>query len=624
MDKTIPGSWISTIRATEVYDKKDTRQYFYIDGKKNIYYQDKLADGRSTIIKNQKELLPQEYSAKTRVHEYGGCSYFVFEDKVFFSNSKDQNIYLLSSGKVEKITDSKNKRYADGVYHNTKEVIYLICEEHLEDGTVANSIVMVNLKTKEETVVEQGADFYSNPRISPDGKNLCFISWSDPNMPWDSSFLYVADILDDGKIENVKKLSGNKGESVIEPQYSKEGKLYFLNDQTGYWNLYCFFNGTVEKVLEKEAEFGYPPWVFGIKTYALLDDGSIFATYVDKKEHKLCHIIHGKIEEIKCSYSTFDEIVSDGKDLYCIAGSWDKPSEFISVDSKTKQIKVLDKNSLEIDKSDISKPENIVFSNQNGDEVFGYFYPPKNKDYTLKQLPPLIIRCHGGPTAKAYPKYSLETQYWTNRGYAIFDINYSGSCGYGREYRERLNGNWGQLDVDDCKISIECLSNKIDRNKVIIRGKSAGAYTALMGLCNSSSFAIGCSYYGIGDQEKMVEHTHKFEAHYTDSLIGPYPEEKKLYYDRSPIHFVDNIQSPVLFFHGLKDQVVLPEQTETMYQALKKNKIPVSYVPFENEGHGFRNQETLVRALEAEELFYSKIFGFNVDKSIPEIEINNL
>lgn len=627
-----PSVWPSKITAASLTTHTISMQYLTADQEKNLYWQEKrpTEKGRTTICKEGRDLLPKDISIRTKVHEYGGVAYLVSGEKIYFSNAKDQRLYKLEEGQISPVTGEPSMSYADGSYHKQKELLYYVREESIENNEPKNTLVVIDPKTGKEKVIHNEHDFYAAPRVSFDGQSLAFIAWDHPNMPWDSSYLYIATIGEDGSFIDCKKIAGDKRISCIEPRWSKEGALYFLDDRTGYWNLYCFDGNAIQPVCELEAELGYPQWVFGIKTYALTDNGDIYFLYVEKGGQKFGKIVRGVLEQISFdkidpSLIWIDDLTIEGETLYFIAGFTNKSAELLKLDLQTFKIDTLKKASKDaLDPSYISRAQSLSFPSKDGSIVYGLFYSPTHPKY-FSEKPPLIVRVHGGPTAIATPKLNSEVQYWTSRGFAVVDVNYRGSCGFGREYREKLLGGWGKVDVEDCQACVDHLISEgiVDKDKIIIKGRSSGGYTALAALTFTESFSVAASYYGIGDLIAMTEETHKFEKYYLDGLIGPFPEKKDLYEKRSPINFPDQLKKPIILFHGQEDKVVSCTQSEKIFKALLENGVPSAYLLFEKEGHGFRDADTMTQALEAELYFYTKIFGLSIEENLKQIPIVN-
>ncbi|CAL5220350.1 g2347 [Coccomyxa viridis] len=583
-------------------------------------------------------------NVRTVVHEYGGGDFLVGDGAVYFSNFKDQRLYKQavspSVQPPEPLTPEGKLRFADGILDATRQRIITVQEDHSGSGEAVNTIAAVCLSSGESIVLASGNDFYSNPRISQDGARLAWVTWNHPNMPWDDTELWVADVSADGSLSGQKKVAGGKDESVMQPLWSPSGDLTFISDRSGFWNLYTEHSGSVKALLPMQAEFSSPAWVFGIHSYQILPDGRLILVYSDpKKAGSSLAILDGdRLRELSTPYSSYGSLsigqTGDKLVLATVGGSPTQASEvaLLIVDgvdqllsAKPSQWETLRKSSkVEIDEGFLSAPSAVEFPTEGGLTAFMNYYPPKNKDFQLPpgEKPPLLIKIHGGPTSQASTAFSLGIQYWTSRGYAIADVNYGGSTGYGREYRNRLRKNWGIVDVDDCCNAATHLAKegKADEQRLCISGGSAGGYTTLACLAFKHVFSVGVSHYGVADCELLAQDTHKFESRYLDSLIGPYPAEKELYKQRSPINFIDSWRTPTAFFQGDEDKVVPPNQAVIMYDGLKDKKITTALVMFKGEQHGFRTSNAIRRALDGEFFFYGKVLGMPGAKMPDDLE----
>ena len=493
-----------------------------------------------------------------------------------------------------------------------------------------NEIVGVDLDDGEETVLVTGNDFYSSPRLSPDGSKLVWLTWNHPNMPWDGTELVVCDVDAEGRPENVGRVAGGPDESIFQPEWSPDGTLHFVSDRTGWWNLYRLSAGIVEPLCEKQAEFGSPQWIFGMSTYAFHSPGRIVCSYTGSGASHLglLDTENGHLEPIKTPYSSIAYVRADAADVVFRGSSPTEPACIVRLDLSTGRHEVLRRSGeVEIDAGYLSVPEPVEFPTENGRTAYAFFYAPKNREYAAPEgeLPPLLVMSHGGPTSAASTALDLDIQYWTSRGIAVLDVNYGGSTGYGRAYRRRLDGAWGVVDVEDCANGAVDLAWRglVDGGRLMITGGSAGGYTTLCALAFTDTFAAGASHFGVSDVEELAKETHKFESRYLERLIGPYPERADLYRERSPIHHAEKLSCPVIFFQGLEDEVVPKEQAETMFAALREKGRPVAYVPFEGEQHGFRRAENIMRALDGELYFYSRIFGFDLAEPVEPVPIEN-
>ena len=596
------------------------------EGGRNVVVQ-RTSDGQ-TIERN-----PAHFNARTRVHEYGGAAFSVHNGTLYFSNFADQQLYRQEGDTApQQLTHEENLRYADGVINAARGRLICIREDHRQEGQEAvNTVVSIDLASGDTQVVVSGNDFYSSPRLSPDGTRLAWLTWTHPNMPWDGTELWTGELQADGSLGHAFKVSGGKDESLFQPAWSPDGILYFVSDRTDWWNLYRFHNGQIEPLCEKTAEFGLPHWAFGMSTYAFASAERIICTYTENGTWHLASLDTQtkQLKEISTPYTSISGIHVSSSTLVFSAGSPTEAASIVQLDLDSQQIAVLRRSSdLALDEGYVSRPQAIEFPTEQGRTAHALFYPPCNQDYAAPadERPPLLVKSHGGPTAAAGSTLSLGIQYWTSRGVAVLDVNYGGSTGYGRTYRQRLNGQWGIVDVDDCANGARYLVERgeVDGKRLAITGGSAGGYTTLCALTFRDVFGAGASHYGISDLEVLARDTHKFESRYLDSIVGPYPEQQAIYQERSPIHFTDRLSCPLIVFQGLEDKVVPPNQAELMVTALRAKGLPVAYVPFEGEQHGFRRAENIKRALDGELYFYSQIFGFELADAVEPVEIENL
>lgn len=593
--------------------------------------------GRHVIVRwseagGREDVTPADFNARTRVHEYGGGDYTARNGTVYFTNFTDQRVYRQRPGdSPEAITPEGPLRHADFIVDGTRGRLICVREDHsASDREAVNTLVSIPLDGGEGRVLAAGNDFYATPALSPDGRRLAWLTWHHPNMPWDGTELWVADIDAAGAPDNPRLVAGGPRESVFQPEWSPDGMLHFISDRTGWWNLYRLRDGQAEPLAPMEAEFGHPQWVFGMYTYAFTGPTEIACTYTRDGVRVMARLDTdtGELTTLDVPYRGILLRAGGGRVVY-IGASETLPESVIRLDPTTGNHELLRRSSeIDIDEGYISIAQPVEFPTENGLTAHGYYYPPRNRDYAAPEgeLPPLIVTSHGGPTSATTGDFSLARQYWTSRGFAILDVNYGGSTGYGRPYRERLNGNWGIVDVDDCANGARYLAEQglVDEDRLIIRGGSAGGYTTLCAITFRDVFKAAASHYGVSDAEALAADTHKFESRYLDNLIGPYPERRDVYIARSPIHAADNCSAALILFQGLEDKVVPPNQSEAMFIAARNKELPVAYVAFEGEGHGFRQAPSIKRAMEAELYFYGRVFGFDPADVVEPVEIENL
>lgn len=641
--RTAPyGSWKSPITSESIVGGSIGLTQPLIDGD-DIYWIEMrpTEGGRNIIVRRDSagavhDLTPKGFNARTRVHEYGGGDYTVKRGRVYFSNFSDQRLYVQEPGQEPKaLTPEVSMRYADMVVDEKRQRLICVREDHTRAGVeAANALVSLNLDSNEDEgiVLASGNDFYSSPKISRDGSRLAWLTWNHPNMPWDGCELWTARLDERGVLSHAKKVAGGADESIFQPEWSPDGVLYFVSDRSGWWNLYRqSSHGEVERFHEMEAEFGMPQWGFGMSSYSFESSERILCTYADRGIFRLAFIHTGTkdFEPVAAPYTDIRYVRALNDIAVMRVASPTEPAQIVRFDCHTRTFDILRRsNNLSIDRGYFSIPQAVEFPTTGGSTAHGFFYRPANRDYRAPEdeRPPLLIQIHGGPTAAATTALSLAIQYWTSRGIAVLDVNYGGSTGFGREYRQRLQGQWGIVDVDDCVNGARYLvdGDEVDGNRLVITGGSAGGYTTLCALTFRETFRAGASHYGVSDLEALQKDTHKFESRYSDGLIGPYPERKDIYYERSPINFIDQLSCPVIFFQGLEDKVVPPNQAVMMVEALRAKQIPVAYIPFEGEQHGFRQAANIKRALDGELYFYSRVFGFDLADEIEPVNIENL
>lgn len=622
-----------------------------VDGSDVIWAESRPAEeGRTALVRRgpdgrTMELLPPTANARTAVHEYGGGAWWVHQGVVWFASWQDQRLYRrdADTGEVAPLTPRperpKGDRYADGDLTPDGQWMACVREHHPRDGGVTevrNEIV--RLAAHEPSVPEvlvSGPDFVSSPRWSPDGRRLCWIEWEHPNMPWDSTRLCV----DDGRSEPVV-VAGAPEESVMEPQWLPDGSLVFISDRTGWWNLYRWVpgEGGIEALTELAAEVGVPQWLLGSSRYGVLADRRIvFARIADGFDGLSVRLPDGSVAELELPFTSIDSLRAAGANsVVAVAATPRSESAAVRIvldeERGIERVETLrpprELSQLGVQRGFISVPVAVDFPSEQGRTAHALLYEPANPEFTGPpgEPPPLLVEVHGGPTAAAMPELDLDIQYWTSRGFAVVSVNYGGSTGYGRGYRELLRGTWGVVDVEDCLAAARWLAEqgRVDGDRMAIRGGSAGGYTTLAALVvPETPFAAGADYFGVADLEAMAVDTHKFESRYLDGLIAPYPERRDVYRERSPIEHIEHFSRPLIVLQGLEDEVVLPNQATMIVEALRRKGVPVAYLPFEGEQHGFRRAENVRRALDGELSFYAQIFGFELppEEGIPPVEL---
>jgi dipeptidyl aminopeptidase/acylaminoacyl peptidase len=584
------------------------------------------------LANGQRETVtPAPFNVRTRVHEYGGGALAVQGDTLYFSNFADNLLYVQEAGgKPRPLTDNKLQRHADFDIDASRGRLVAVREDHSAGAhEPSTSLVAIPIDaSKPSMTLARGADFYAAPRLSPDGRQLAWITWSHPRMPWNGTELWLADVDAQGELANARCVAGGESESLCQPAWSPAGELFVVSDRTGWWNLYRVRGSELSPLLAMQAEFGQPMWVFAQSLYAFTGPQEIVAACFEGAVSRLFRIDlrSGVASPLATPLTDIKEVRGGPGFVVVHAAAADRPEQIVRINAATGSHEVVAQAIAELpDTRYLSPPQSITYPSGNGRVAHGFFYPPANGDCRPPdgELPPLIVTSHGGPTSMSTNSLKLSVQFWTSRGFAVLDVNYGGSTGYGRAYMELLKGQWGIVDVEDCVAGAQYLAQRgfVDAARMAIRGGSASGFTTLCALTFHRVFKAGASHFGVSDLAGLDADTHKFESRYTSDLVAPPPRREQLYRERSPILHTDKLSCPMIFFQGLDDKVVPPAQSESMVQALRSRGIPVAYLAFEGEGHGFRRQENIQRSLEAELLFYSQVFGFRPADAIDPISI---
>jgi len=638
------GSWPTPITSERVVRSAAVLSGLAVDGGQLWWSEQRPEEsGRTVLLRYPmpdgpaEDVLPAPWDARTRVHEYGGGAWWARGGVLWFAHDADQRLYRLEPGGeprpvVPEPAVPGGDRWADGVVAPDGSSVCVRERHNASNGEAINEIVRVPVDGGEAEVLVSGPDFVSNPRLTADGATLCWLQWNHPNMPWNGTELRHGPT---GRPGSGEPVAGGTDESVFQPAWGPDGALWFVSDRTGWWNLYRWDPAarTAEPVVEVAGEIGVPQWVFGQSRYAFLTGQRVLFAYTrDGFDRLAVRQPDGDIHDLDVPHTLIAQVAAQGSTALYVGASPTAEPGVVALDvdgAAVRSARVLRRpRDLGLDPAWFSVPEPMTFPTADGAVAYGLFYPPTNPDCEgpADERPPLLVCIHGGPTSAARSMLSLGMQYWTSRGFAVVDVNYRGSTGYGRAFRNALEGTWGVSDVDDCVAAARWLADqgRVDRRRLCIRGGSAGGFTTLAALAFRDLFSAGASHFGVADLEALTRETHKFESRYLDRLVGPYPERRDLYVQRSPIHHVDGIDRPLIVFQGLEDEVVPPNQAEVIVRAVRDKGVPVAYLPFEGEQHGFRRAENIRRALDAELSFYAQVFRFEPPAGIEPVRVDNL
>ena len=631
-ESPFPIDWLTVGRVSLGETRWDGDSITWLEGRPE-------EDGRATLVRwtrddGARDISPPGMNVRDRVHEYGGRPYATRGDLVIVSDFATGRLHRVGPDRTsEPITPEGAFRYADLTFDPAGERLFAVREDHSQAPAEAeNTLVAIALDGSSEVrVLASGRNFYAAPRPSPDGSRLAFLAWDHPNLPWDGTELFVADLAPDGSLGEPERIAGSASDWIAQPRWSPAGVLHFIAEPTGWMNLYRQVDGEIVPVAPMTAEVGYPDWVFGFSHYDFTDDGRILAVGRSDGRDRL-YLIGPEpdhVELVDKPWTDLDSVSISGQRAVFIAAAPDAFWSVVLLDLATGAEEILRRSTPhEVDQADVSGAETIEFPTTGGRTAFALYYPPVNRAFAAPpgDKPPLIVTSHGGPTAAAFNGLGIPQQLFASRGYAVVDVDYGGSNGYGRDYRKRLEGEWGVVDVDDCVAAAQFLVRRgdVDPNRLIIRGGSASGYTTLAALAFRDVFKAGTTYFGIGNLEAFQVETHKFESRYSDRLVGPWPESRALYRERSPIFSADHITAPVLVLQGLEDKVVPPSEAERIVDALWERKIPHAYIAYEGEDHGFRKSENITGSFEAELSFYGQIFGFEPADPIEPIKVEFL
>jgi dipeptidyl aminopeptidase/acylaminoacyl peptidase len=626
------GTWSSPVAADRIAVDSLRLSEPRIDGERVFWVEGRPAEGgRCVLVRHDADgtcgdVLPPSYSVRSRVNEYGGGPYAVRGDLLCFVNDPDQCLYLVRPDGVKRLTAPGGRRFADLVLDVGRQRVLCVCEDHEAPGEPLTTLVAVDLESGGMRTLARGADFYATPMPSADGSRIAWVEWRHRNMPWDRTELWVANVDTRGGLHDPRRVAGG-GESIQQPAWHEDGTLYFVSDRDDWWNLQRWDGARTSSVTHERAELAGAPWVSGTTSYALLPDGSILCavTRDGRRELERARLADGAFTSLHLPFTDVEGVrVAHGRAVF-IGATPLRQRAIVSLDMETRRWRELRAAStIALDPRDVSVPQPLAFATGADETAYALYYAPTSAHHTAPppdERPPLIVRCHGGPTSSAVAALDLRTQFWTSRGFALLDVNYRGSTGFGRGFRERLYGGWGLVDVEDCARAAEHVAAEglADGARAVISGSSSGGYTVLCALVRGDDFRAGARHYGIGDLELLVRDTHKFESRYVQRLVG---EDPRVWRERSPVHHADRIRSPVLFLQGLDDRVVPPEQSRRMAAALRARGIPGALIEFAGEGHGFRRAANVQRAFEAELDFHARVLGFSPADTLTPVDID--
>ena len=636
---TLPyGTWTSPITPDAIVAETIRLASVTLDAGRVGWLEGRPGEGgRNVLVRanatgGYDDVTPPPFNVRTRVHEYGGGAYAVSGDRVWFSNFEDGRVYVQTgTAAPAPLTAEGPARFADLTVDPVRRRLLAVRESHRDGAPPVNDLVSISTGDGSVRVLASGHDFFAAPAPSPDGRRLAWLAWDQPDMPWDAAALWLAELDPDGMPGAPVRIAGGSGSAAFQPAWAPDGALWCVVDPEGWWNLHRWRDGDLRCMHRAESEFGKPLWQLGTTTFGFDASGCAICTWRSEGAWRLGRLDpNGAMTEIPSAWTSIDSFVVDGSTAAFIGGAPDRSASVVTLDLDSGTTRVHRTSSaLSIDDRILSRPVALSYPTGDGGEIaHGYYYPPRNASCRAPagELPPLLVMSHGGPTGATGDSLNPATQFWTSRGFAVLDVDYRGSTGYGRAYRERLYGEWGVVDVQDCVAGALHLAeaDRADRERLAIRGGSAGGYTTLSALTFHDAFRAGASYYGISDLAVLAEDTHKFEARYLDRLVGEWPADREVYRARSPLHHASRLACPIVFFQGLDDRVVPPNQAELMVDALDRQGLPVACLMFEGEGHGFRRAGTLRRCLEAELSFYGRVFGFEPADTSAPVEIRNL
>ncbi|HUO82889.1 MAG TPA: prolyl oligopeptidase family serine peptidase [Gammaproteobacteria bacterium] len=617
------GSWPSPITVDLVTRESLRLEQPAVDGERVWWVETRRSEGGRSVLMSTRpgaapeEMTPPEFSVRSRVHEYGGGAYAVSRDRAWFVNDADQCVYALDAGiPPARLTRPSQSRFADIIPDLARNRLIAVRERHQAGRAPANTLVAIDLASGRIETLRRGHDFFASPRLSRDGHRLAWLDWNHPNMPWNQTALRVAELDLAGRPRKPRRIAAGTGTSVFQPEFAPDGALYFMADATGWWNLWRFDGEGVRQVVEAPIELGLPQWQLGMRSWAVLDSRTALCAGARDGGWRLYRVdlTAGALEPVPLPFTHFEHVAAAGPLAVLLAAAADRATAVIRLDMRRGHATVVrSAQAAALAPDAISRPLALEFETAAGAKAHAWHYPPLSAACVPApgERPPLRVICHGGPTGAASTGLDLRIQFWTSRGWAVLDVDYRGSTGYGRAYREQLYGRWGEADVEDCAYAARhaIRDGLADASRLVISGSSAGGYTVLCALAFTDTFSAGAVYYGVADPESLFAGTHKFESRYDHWLFGPEPLRTQRMRARSPLLEASRIRCPVIFFQGLDDTVVPPAQTRRMAAALEAGGVPVEVVTFAGEAHGFRGAAAIRRALESELGFYARVLG---------------
>lgn len=633
------GAWPSPISAQHLLVTASRYSDIQVDGAMPYWVETRPREGRSVAMRRLLDgrietLTPSGFDVRTRVHEYGGKALLAAGGVIYFTNHEDQQLYRQRPAEAPRaLTRVRGTRYADCAADSRRTRLICIREDHRAPGGPRNELVAVALGAPGDAEVQvlfAGSDFVSDPAISEDGTRIAFLTWNYPDMPWDHATLWVARLGSQGELSGATAINAGIDEAPLGPEWGPDGALYFVSDRDEWWNLYRWSGTAAHRVSRARMDLGMPPWYIGRQTYALAGDGRILSVCNDRGTEGVGIVDpeSGRFERLPLSIVSAQSPALAGERAYLEVGFRDRPHALVELNLRTRQLTTVrapaDRG---VGAEFVSRARPIEFATGSHERAHAFYYSPANPGMRGPPglRPPLIVVAHGGPTFHSTPALNLSLQYWTSRGFAVLDVNYRGSTGFGRAYRRSLYGRWGEADVEDVVNGARRLAAEglVDPDRLVIRGASAGGLTTLAALAFHEVFRAGTVYFGVSDLEALRRDTHKFESRYFDSLVGPYPQQLDRYRARSPINHLGALAQPLLLIQGAEDRVVVPSQSQRIVVALSSRGTPVAYLEFAGEGHGLVNADAIVRARQAELYFYGRVLGFEPAEPLPAIEIVN-